>query len=274
MPCIDDPCSNSPAILAAQSELVAAQLNAQRSPPGQRPGWVSRVETALAALDAVTLKCRNANHAATSSVESKGSLGLSSIVNLFGDPLHFTTQLVQAAWTPVLTFEPPFFTLVKPGTITEIGSDTAGPFMLPTLLGTTFAGRVNAITGIGSFSRCTGHMTLGVSFTTTTNAKQDPDGAVTPIPQELRTDTVMATLSTSFSGLSPVILNGLMGAAFDSVPFSNAPFTKQPDGTFIGGLTGFASVQGGALASLLASTPPTPMLLNLTMNMGAPFPLV
>jgi hypothetical protein len=264
MPCIDDPCSSSPVILEATSNLQAAYRYIQGARDvGEVEAGAVLVKNALAAFEKATAKCQAANHAATAAVESSASFVLNSFLNINWG-LGFHGMPFQVQWNPTLTFEPPFFTFVK------LKSPPPGPFNFSPNLGPVYAGDVGSIAGFGSYSRCTGQMSLLVSFKTITNAQ----AGVGPIHDSMKTDTFTASLTTSSTVVSPAILAGLENMAGIPGAFSNSPFSKQPDDQFFGGLTGIVSVQGGILESILAANPSLPVLLNLTMTMAPPFPLV
>jgi|SRR5580704_842635 hypothetical protein len=266
MPCIDDPCSSSPVILEATSNLQAAYRYIQSARDvGEVEAGAVLVKNALAAFEKATAKCQAANHAATAAVKSPGT-GTINIDwgNAFG-------QLFQVQnWAPLLTFEPPFFTFVK------LASPMSSvPFNFAPNDGLIYGGEVTSVTGIGAFSRCTGLMTLGVSITTVTNGAVGVNGAIVPIEPSQKTDTFLASVMTSSTVVSSATLAGLENMA-GPTSFSNSPFSKQTQsGThFFGGLTGIVSVQGGVLASFIEANPHLPVLLNLTMKMDPKFPLV
>jgi hypothetical protein len=261
MPCIDDPCSSSPVILEATSNLQAAYryIQSARDVAELEAGAVL-VKNALAAFEKATAKCQAANHAATAPVVSKAKTV--GFINVdwgagFGGPPF------QAQFTPELTFEPPFFTFVK---LSAIPPAPINPFAPSG--GKVLGGDVNDITGFGTYSRCTGQMSLLVSFTTVTNELEGT------IPDNMKIDTFTASLTTSSPLVTPTLLPFLQDMAGASTSFSNSPFSKQPGNQFFGGLSGLVSIQGGILASILAANPSAPKLLNLTMTMPEPFPLV
>jgi hypothetical protein len=258
MPCIDDPCSSSPVILEATSNLQAAYryIQSARDVAELEAGAVL-VKNALAAFEKATAKCQAANHAATAAVTSLGS----GTINIEWGNV-FMGQPFQVGWTPLLTFEPPFFTFVK------LAFHPPAPFNFTPNEGQIFAGEVNNIMGIGTFSRCTGQMSLGVSFQTVTNGVVG-EGSV---PDSKKIDTFTASLTTSSTVVSQAILAGFENME-GPMAFSNSPFSKQSGDEFLGGLTGFVSVQGGVLASILAPNSSARVLLNMTMTMPG-IPLV
>jgi hypothetical protein len=136
MPCIDDPCSDTPAILEAMSSLQAAYRYIQSArDAGELEAGAVLVKIALASLEERTATCQAANHAAKVAVKSVGSV----TINIdWGN--HFGQLFRVQNWAPQLTFEPPFFTFVK------LASPTSVPFNFTPNDGLIYGGEVTSVT--------------------------------------------------------------------------------------------------------------------------------
>jgi len=258
MPCVDDPCSQSPAIVAARKEVASAQAEVQKEVDfSRRQAAAGAVKVAQAKLAAVTNQCNEAHGGATAPVVSGAHGGGTGILNLAMGAAFNTTS--PCPFSPILTFAPPFFTSVTLGTFA--GAQTFSPIKLGNLEAVSVT--VKDVTGSGVFSRCSGHMTLTVSFTTVSK------GSGLSVPTSKEQDTCTAALSTSFA-LSAALLQHLTDE--EQLDVVNADFAKEsgPPHLVVGGLTGPAKFEGG----ILAENFPSGVLLNVTMRMLGAVPLV
>jgi hypothetical protein len=254
--CVADPCSNDPNVLHWTKQVKDWSDNAGAATGAYQHFYAQQAAMALAHLEAARAQCVAAHNGATTPlvVGPPPPMAFNNFI-LLGGP-GFQIPVNVFTFTPVLTFDPPFFTSVQLAAIPPLPANLEATGLLDA------SASVSDLAASGTYDRCTGAMDLTLGFTVTSKSVNPSE-----IPKAMQIDTCVASVSTSFH--LPTSAQQSLWENFSFNFLQDFAFTKVGS-IFSAQMSGHVSLQGGFLASMLGPG----ALLFMGLEMPGPFPLV